>query len=69
MGAWELCRGQSQNTGESVPQGSTGREVIQQGAPRIAIELSNIRRWKVDDEMDVMSYEWLNNVLYFNNSM
>ena len=69
MGAWDLCSGQSQNTGASVPQGSTGREVTRQGAPMIAIELSNIRRWNVDDGMDGMSCGWLNNILCFNNSM
>ena len=54
MGAWDLCSGQSQNTGASVPQGSTGREVIRQGAPMITIELSNV---KFNDGGDDENYE------------
>ena len=54
MGAWDLCSEQSQNTGASVPQGSTGREVIRQGAPMITIELSNV---KFNDGGDDENYE------------
>ena len=54
MGAWDLCSKRSRNTGASVPQGSTGREVTQQGAPMITIELSNV---KFNDGGDDENYE------------